>query len=369
MEVSVFESIVGQETVTRTLEDMFRSGRVPHALLFAGPYGVGKVETAFDFARALLCEHPETAPCGSCGPCRRVERFEHPDLHVLFPFRAPPQKADAYGKWVDELNEHRNRIATSPYVPVSFDKGRDIVVKLADEVRDRLMEHSFEGGRRICIIVNSERLNKKTGNMFLKIIEEPPPGVHFILTAERPMSVLPTIRSRSSVLRFRRLTTTEIAGALERVGVDDPALRDEAATLGEGSLKAAREFVLTESAEQRAQAFELYAQVALGDEGVVVAGTMPYVRSWDFALAEELIYGFIQYTRLVFETVVGIEPAAGRFTETVRTLARHTERSALDRLASRLEECLDMAGRNVAVPFVISTALYDIHDTYRTVSE
>ncbi len=363
----MFERIVGQEAVKRTLAGMLDADRVPHALLFAGPSGVGKRETSVALARALLCGQREA--CGSCPSCRRVDRGEHPDLHLLFPFRAQPEKADAYAKWADELNERRLRLLTEFYSSLPTDAGREIVTKLVEEARDRLFEHSFEGGRRICIVLQAERLNRPTGNKLLKILEEPPPGVHFILTAERPTAVLSTIRSRCAVVPFRRLTAIEIGTALEEAGVVDPTVRDEAVVLAEGSLAAALACARSGTAESLMQSFDMFAAAATGGEETVIEQTIPFDRSWDFAAAEELIRGFVLFTRLVFEHLAGIGPAAGRFAARTADLALRTDVIRLGRLSERLEEHLDMIGRNVAVTLVLSTILYDIHDTFGSVTE
>lgn len=86
----MFEQIVGQEQAKKTLGAMLETGRIPHALLFAGPWGTGKGEMAFELARMLLCQNGSVSGCSTCAPCMRASRLEHPDLHILFPFRGKP---------------------------------------------------------------------------------------------------------------------------------------------------------------------------------------------------------------------------------------------------------------------------------------
>ena len=80
----MFDDVVGQENAKKVLMSMLESDTIPHAFLFAGPYGVGKGEMAFDLARKLLCDEGLKSECTSCNSCNRASKLEHPDLHILF---------------------------------------------------------------------------------------------------------------------------------------------------------------------------------------------------------------------------------------------------------------------------------------------
>ena len=362
----MFESIVGQENAKKTIRSMMESGRIPHTLLFAGPSGVGKGEMAFEVARMLLCENGLDSGCTTCGACVRASKIEHPDLHVLYPFRAQPLPAKEYNGWIDSLSGHRKRLAAEPYAPIVYEKGRQIVVGLVGEVRDRLLESSFEGGRKVCVILLAERLNPKTGNTLLKILEEPPDGVHFILTTERLSSVLPTIVSRASIVRFRRLYDREIEDYLEKAGVVDPGERRSFALAGEGSLKAAKSFAFSDIISVYGRAGDMYAAVAAGNYDTVVSCAYPYLKLRDQLEAEELVYGFIHCTRDVLNVKIGQNPRTGNHADVIGSLSDATDIASLERLSGGLEKGLDMLGRNVNVSMVITTLLYEIHDAYRT---
>lgn len=266
----MFEGIIGQEHVKKTLGSMMESGRIPHAFLFAGPNGTGKGELAFELARLLLCENGTASGCTSCRACQRASRLEHPDLHVLFPYRMQPSKSDEYASWMDGFQEHRRLLASEPYAPVVYDKARQIVVGLVNEVYERLMESSFEGGRRVCIIIAADRLNTKTGNALLKILEEPPEGVHFILTTEQLSQVLPTITSRTSIVRFRRLRVDEIAEHLEHSGLSDTGKCRSVAAASDGSMKTARALAFSDSAEVMSRACAIFEKCVDNIDGAVV---------------------------------------------------------------------------------------------------
>lgn len=360
----MFDDIVGQAQVKETLRGMLSSGEIPHALLFSGPYGVGKGEMALAMASRLLCKGGLDADCTSCSGCRRARKLEHPDLHLLFPFRAQPQSAKERDKWTDELIAHRTRLRDEPYAPVVYEQARAIVRGLVNEVRDRLMQSSFEGGRRVCIILLAERMNAPTANSILKILEEPPADVHFILTAESLSSVLPTITSRCTVVPFRRLRPDEIiehftAGAeLER-----PQIVSYSQAAG-GSLKTAKALAFEQKSELLAESYDLFERIASGGGDAVANEALRFLWSRDTVGAEELLNGFIQCTAAILDEKYGIPgvyvPPGG----TVAALSARAPLEALGKLAGRLEAGLEMLGRNVGVQTVMTATFYEIHETF-----
>lgn len=364
---SLFPAVIGQEQALSVLEGMLRSERIPHALMFAGPWGVGKGEAAFNFAGKLLCEKGADAACGTCGACIRAAKLEHPDLHVLFPFRSMPDGAESRNGWLDELASHRQRLAGEPYAPIVYEKGRQIVKGLVEDVRDRLMESSLEGGRKVCVILGADRLNRTTGNLLLKILEEPPAGVHFILTTERLSTVLPTITSRSSMVRFRRLRPAEIVTYLESAG-ELPADRIVSiAQSADGSIKTARSLAFEDHEDFLTGATTMYLETATGRPDSVIGQVVPFLWSRDELGAEELLNGFVHCTRTVLNASQGRITAEknGIHAGEIAALAERTDIGSLHRLAHTLEDGLEMLGRHVNISTVLSTVLYEINDTFR----
>jgi DNA polymerase-3 subunit delta' len=360
----LFESVVGQEQAKKTLRATIESGRIPHTLLFAGPNGVGKGETALELARMLLCTEGVASECDSCGSCHRAAKIEHPDLHVLFPFRAPPDGSSEYQKWMETLQEHRELIAREKYPPVVYEKSRSIVIDIVNDVYVRLMESSFEGGRRVCVIFHADKLNVKTANTLLKILEEPPDGVHFILTTENLSSVLPTITSRSSIIRFRRLTAREVDEYLAGMGVGDSRQRQAAAAVSDGSLKTAKAVALSDSSERYARSIDMFVKAAMGTYGDVISASSSFQWSRDYLEAEEIVHGFVRLTRRILEAKLGMNAGDNNMNAPVEQLAEKTSVSALNRLSAGLEKALDMLGRNVNIALVMSTIQYEIHDAF-----
>ncbi|MSQ15187.1 MAG: DNA polymerase III subunit [Dehalococcoidia bacterium] len=183
--------LVGQDTARKTMERAVEHGVISHSYFFAGPKGVGKATAAVEFAAALNCREG-APPCLDCGSCRRILDGVHPDVLVVG-------------------DEGRLR---------SQDKSRDTEIKELGIDKTREMQHwagllPFEGRFRVFVIVECERLSEEAASSLLKVIEEPPPHVVFILTSRLEETVLPTIRSRCQRVPFTHVPASEIATLLE----------------------------------------------------------------------------------------------------------------------------------------------------------
>ena len=361
----MFDCIIGQENAKKVLGSMIASGNIPHALLFAGPYGVGKGEMAFDMARMLLCKDGPESGCTTCSACYRASKLEHPDLHILFPFRAQPEKAEKQVSWSEDLLKHRKLLSEESYAPIVYEEGREIVKVLVNEVRERLLESSFEGGLKVCVILSADKLNKTTGNSLLKILEEPPDGVHFILTTERLSSVLSTITSRSSVVRFRRLREDEIITYFKTNWELEPEKIVSYAIAAEGSIKTVKALAYDQKTEVLSQSFDLYRSIALGELEEVVSNAFTFLGSRDLIEAEEFINGFAMCTKSVLESKIGIDDTRNKYSEIISILSSHADISSLNKLSARFEEGMEMLGRNVNIATVMTSIFYGINDAYR----
>jgi DNA polymerase III subunit delta' len=236
--------MVGHQEVRHRLAAAARNGRLAQVLLVTGPAGVGKQRLALWLAQLVLCERTELEPCGQCRGCRLVAGVCHPDLHWFVPIPRP--KAGDPDKAVDEaaetiagvMEERRQQpLYTAPDGMASHPMAS---VRL---LQRRASLTSVEGGRRVFIVGDADRLvpqesSPEAANALLKLLEEPPPGMLFILTALDPRRVLPTIRSRTVPVRLQRLSDDEVRRFLrEGSGLElSPAALDERVRLAEGSI-------------------------------------------------------------------------------------------------------------------------------------
>lgn len=189
----------------RMMQDAARSGRLSHALLLAGPAGVGKRAFARRLAASLLCESrlADGAACGSCRGCTQRAAGSHPNLIWL----------------TREFNEKTDK------------EKRDISMDQLRGMMDRLSLSSHYGQARVVVIEPADALNVNGVNAVLKTVEEPPPGSHLLLISERPMALAPTLRSRCQRLNFSVPPIAEAEAWLKAMapGINaSAALRDSA---------------------------------------------------------------------------------------------------------------------------------------------
>jgi len=227
---------VGQERIVDYFRQLGPEG-LAQAYVFSGPRGTGKRSFARALALTLHCERPTSFPlgyCGTCGPCVRGIAGSSGDTIVVdaeFIHRADAQ-ADTTPRKTDDMG-----------------------IEAARAVLREMQLRSYEGGRMVCIIPDFENVTGDVVyNALLKELEEPDAGKLFLITVERPESVLPTVRSRSVELRFAPLAESAIAGQLEtHYGVKKARART-LARRAQGSLGTALEELDDEVAALRASA-------------------------------------------------------------------------------------------------------------------
>lgn len=206
-------TIVGHQQQSLQLQQDIETGNIAHAYLFTGPAHLGKMAVAYWFANEVLTlglneEEKKDA-------CRSIENLTHPDLLVLDQL------------WIEKQCEDWDTIARSSNVNQQHRSKKSSPAKTdiisIDDVRalqERLHETSM-GSYRCCLIRSVGRMQEAAANAFLKILEEPPEQLIFILTAQSQSSLLPTMISRTRSLRFSRLPRRDLQPILEGVNEDD----------------------------------------------------------------------------------------------------------------------------------------------------
>ncbi len=179
----------------------FQAQRLAHAYLFTGEKGVGKKTFARMLAKAILCQGEGEKPCGICRSCKRFEAGTH--SNAFFP--APPAKKNSIG--VDDLRQ----------------------------MLDELSKASLEGGKRVIVINDADKMTPASQNCLLKTLEEAPEGVHFLLVTDAERAILPTIRSRCRVMRMPGWSNERMMQALSAHGIEKERA-GELAQLSEGSI-------------------------------------------------------------------------------------------------------------------------------------
>ena len=192
----LFKDVVGQEHVTRTLQNAISADRIAHAYLFSGPRGVGKTTVARVLAKAVNCiEGPQSEPCEKCTICTEISSGKSIDVIEI---------DAASNRGIDEIRELRESVK---FAPVS-------------------------GRYKVYIIDEAHMITHDAFNAFLKTLEEPPEHVIFILATTEPHKIPVTILSRCQRFDFRRLTRSEIIDRLRKIAdADSLPIDDESLSL------------------------------------------------------------------------------------------------------------------------------------------
>jgi DNA polymerase-3 subunit delta' len=202
-----FSDVIGQQDVRKHLVEMIGLNRLSHALLFTGKEGSGALPLAVAFSQYIMCESPDKGDsCGVCAACKKASDLVHPDIHFSYP--VIPKKPGDKPVSTDYINEWREFIAQSPYGNAydwlqfigAENRQGNITAQECNEIIHKLSLKSFESDYKVLVMWMPEYLDKE-GNKLLKLIEEPPANTIFILVAENESMVLPTIVSRTQLVR------------------------------------------------------------------------------------------------------------------------------------------------------------------------
>ena len=206
----LFEEVIGQDEVKQRLIRNVRDGIIPHAQMFCGPPGSGKLALALAFVRYLFCRNRGVNDaCGVCPSCRQMDSLSHPDLHFAYPI-VKNKKREVCD---DFLPEWREMIAKSPYFTydqwlrfIGTENGLGIIyAKEGSEILRKLSLKSMESDYKCMIVWLPEKLHEVCANKLLKLLEEPYDRTLFILVSDYPDGVLPTIQSRTQRVQIRPL--------------------------------------------------------------------------------------------------------------------------------------------------------------------
>jgi DNA polymerase-3 subunit delta' len=262
-----FADFLGNPRIVQALRGALKSERVPHALLFTGPRGVGKFTLARMFAQAANCERLPDDFCGECATCQRIALL------------ADPQKLLEQG--LVERGESADA-ATVERMPLILQSHPDVWALVPDPVRlkspvarpmlrvgqlravQRAAYFQPMGRRRVFILDGAQTMRWDVANVFLKILEEPPGSATLILTAPSPYALLPTIVSRCLQFHFAPLTQSAVEKILKEKTDRKPAEIRLAAQLAEGSPGLAIEMDIDAAAESRKQALRILQRAAHG---------------------------------------------------------------------------------------------------------
>jgi DNA polymerase-3 subunit delta' len=272
-----FSEFLGNERIVSALRGMLRRERVPSALLFTGPRGIGKYALARMFAQAANCERLKDDFCGECDPCKKISRLADPAPLIELGLAERGESADS---------------AMVERMPLLIETNPDVWLIVPDPVRlrtpvarpmirvgqlravQRAAYFQPHGRRRVFILDGADTMRWNDADLFLKILEEPPDSATLILLAPTPDSLLPTIRSRCLQFHFAPVREEHMEAFLkERTDAKAPE-RELLSQLSCGSPGMALTLDLQESSRLRRIILTLLEQAVTGEKsGQIFAAT------------------------------------------------------------------------------------------------
>ena len=243
---SVWDLVVGHDEQVAALREAVASDRVTHAWLFTGPPGIGKLHTARVFAAALNCP---AGGDGTCERCRRILRGVHPDVHLIVP------------------------------------EGDFLLVEEVRAVREEASRSRHEARTAVFILDEADRMTEAAANALLKVLEEPPANVVFVLVARSPEALVETVPSRARTVPFVSLSLAELTAALAAELDLSPEQAAWAAAAGHGRLARARALLTDEATRtRRSSVLDLLGRLGSDQpsDALAAAGTVA-------ALADEVV--------------------------------------------------------------------------------
>jgi DNA polymerase III subunit delta' len=351
-----FDEFLGNQRIVSALRGMLRRERVPSALLFTGPRGIGKYTLARMFAQATNCERLKDDFCGGCASCVRIGRLADPEPLIEAGLAERGESADA---------------AAVERTPLVLETHPDVWLIVPDPVRlrtpvarpmirvgqlravQRAAYFKPQGRRRIFILDGADTMRWTDADLFLKILEEPPESATLILLAATPDSLLPTIRSRCLQFHFAPVPAEQIEAFLKehRDGTHrKPTERKLAAQLAAGSPGAALSIDLTESARLRRSILDLLNRAVTGEKyGDVFAATAQLAKQENESF-ENILALFYSLLTDVLESSEGVRSSLLRNPDLrgeVESLSKKTNWEWVQRATQGLDTLEGRMRRNI----------------------
>ena len=256
-----FKDIIGLSDVKKHLIESVQTGFIPHARLFYGPEGVGKLPLAIAYARYLNCQNrqPDDA-CGQCPSCHKFDKLSHPDLHFVFPTVKSKTSDEYLPEWREFLlqNTYFSQNDWLSFIDAGNSQGI-IYGKESEEILRKLSLKVYEAQYKVMIIWLPEKMNETSSNKLLKILEEPSSNTVFLLISEEMDKVLPTIQSRCQPLHIRAIEKNEMENAIQRYFGLNSETATTVAHVANGSFTKAIQLI--QSSEENDSLLELFKEM------------------------------------------------------------------------------------------------------------
>ncbi|TVR72279.1 MAG: DNA polymerase III subunit delta [Marinilabiliales bacterium] len=260
----LFRDVAGCQELKGNLLQIASENCVPHAIIFTGRPGTGKLGLALAFARYLNCEAPGADDaCNECRSCRKYAKLQHPDLHLVFPVaklkngEKDPVSDTYISRWREAVLESHYLSLYMWMEKLGVENSQGFIsIRESQQIMKKLSLKSFEARYKVMIIWMAEKMNPAASGKLLKILEEPPAGTVFIMIAEDTGRILPTILSRTQIFRVPPIDKESMESLIGEKGISDPGMAGRLARLSEGSYLKLQE--LLEEGDENSYNFSMF---------------------------------------------------------------------------------------------------------------
>lgn len=206
-----FKDVMVDESLKRHLATLADENRISHAQLFLGKNGTHNFALAVAFAQYICCEDPHDGDsCGKCHSCRMFEKLQHPDLHLIFPnciarsVKKDPESDLFAQDFRNFVFEHNYHIDFNDWVKELKSENKVVAINIRDcaSIIRKNSTRAHENGYKIYIVWMAEKLHHTAAPKLLKTLEEPENKTLFLLLAESTDAILPTILSRTQLVKI-----------------------------------------------------------------------------------------------------------------------------------------------------------------------
>ncbi len=237
-----FKEIIGQHKIKEQLINSVKENRIPHAQLFIGPSGAGKLSLAIAYAQYINCEDKQdNDSCGRCPSCLKYQKLVHPDLHFVFPVKkaseSNPETSDDYmNVWIETLLENPYLSPRKWYDKLALENKQGIIpTSESARIIKKISFKTYEAEYKTMIIWLPERMHRSAANKLLKLIEEPSEKTVFLMISENSDLILPTILSRTQKIKVPKIDDESLFNSVSDTFNLDSKKAQEIVRLANGS--------------------------------------------------------------------------------------------------------------------------------------
>lgn len=265
----LFAEIPGNNKVKQELISSLKKGRIAHAQLFLGKPGNAKLALAIAYAQFLNCEYKkEDDSCNNCHSCLMYNQLSHPDLHIIFPVLKinkikDPISENFIAQWRELILQNPFTSLQDWYQHLGAENKQGVIYKHeAKELQKKLTLKNYESAFRIILIWMPEKMNHTTANKLLKLIEEPPKGTYILMVSEDYEQLLPTITSRTQIIKNKPFNNLEVASFLQKEKGISNEIAETIAINAKGDMNKAIQFCVDEIEEVSSiESFQKWMQI------------------------------------------------------------------------------------------------------------